>query len=422
MPTPRKNEVIKCKHFTWKLVKRNGVYYADGRTNTPNIGRHSLGVRTHTEAIRLLADLDIVRAADFGIIPRPTMPESSPSVLLLADGRKLYEEHIGRARAAGGVRPSTRKRYRTVFDKFEAFAQTVSTTTWNAVDDEMVTAYVAHLEESQYARKTILNEVTTLKQCVKWLIDSGHLLNKEPSRVKIRKADSMPAYCYRPVEVKRMVEYCSLQPKLKWLRDIVVALACTGLPIAELASLRWRDIDLERRLLHLTDESGRGSNKSGGTRQTKSGRSRTFPLHPDLRQVLDGISHREGHVLRSSTGRPLRPDRVRDAFVESVIKPLAPEFPATDGSRGFADGRLHSFRRFFCSVCCNENVSGRTVMDWLGHSDSEMIRRYYHLHDDESRRRMEALDSIGNGAGPSVGNNKDPEEKGESELPAEEAQ
>ena len=45
-------------------------------------------------------------------------------------------------------------------------------------------------------------------------------------------------------------------PKLKWLADVVTALAYTGLRISELAEMRWGDIDLQNRMLHLPDESG----------------------------------------------------------------------------------------------------------------------------------------------------------------------
>ena len=40
----------------------------------------------------------------------------------------------------------------------------------------------------------------------------------------------------------------------------------------------------------------------------------------------------------------------------------------------------------------------QTVMLWLGHRDSKMIRRYYHLNDDEAQRQMSKLKSVG-GAG-----------------------
>jgi hypothetical protein len=43
------------------------------------------------------------------------------------------------------------------------------------------------------------------------------------------------------------------------------------------------------------------------------------------------------------------------------------------------------------------------VMAWLGHRDSEMVRHYYHLHDEEAKRRMADLDFLGGASGRSAG-------------------
>ena len=36
-------------------------------------------------------------------------------------------------------------------------------------------------------------------------------------------------------------------------------------------------------------------------------------------------------------------------------------------------------------------VPEQTVMNWLGHRNSAMVRHYYHLHDDEACRHMQRL-------------------------------
>ena len=82
---------------------------------------------------------------------------------------------------------------------------------------------------------------------------------------------------------------------------------------------------------------------------------------------------------------------------------LTGKFAALHGQRGFQNGRLHSFRHAFCSTCANSGVPERMVMEWLGHADSEMVRWYYHLHDDEARRRMADLDFLGGAGGRSTG-------------------
>jgi hypothetical protein len=89
MPKKPKYELIRCNHFAWRLSRRDGVWYADGRTNPVNVGRHSLGTRDKTEAMDLLARLDLSCAIKFGLI-KPTVPAPTPNhKLSLSEGRRL---------------------------------------------------------------------------------------------------------------------------------------------------------------------------------------------------------------------------------------------------------------------------------------------------------------------------------------------
>jgi integrase len=42
-------------------------------------------------------------------------------------------------------------------------------------------------------------------------------------------------------------------------------------------------------------------------------------------------------------------------------------------------------------MAANNNVPEQTLKQWLGHRDSQMIRHYYHLHDEESKRQMDKI-------------------------------
>lgn len=256
MPKPRENELIRCSHFNWRLTKREDTWYADGRSNPINVGRHSLGTSDKDEALRQLSHLDRLRAVELGLIPH--VPETSgyAKLLSLDEGRQLYKEYISRPRVTGGVRNSTVKRYRAVFDKFLPFAASRGVTVWNGVTAELLTAYAAHLEGKGYAHKTLVNELVTLKQAVKWMINAGHLRGVKPIDLKLRKAESERAYCWRPEEVRAMVERCRATAGLLWLAGVIIALACTGLRIAELVSLRWSDLDTATGRSRLTDETG----------------------------------------------------------------------------------------------------------------------------------------------------------------------
>lgn len=119
MPKPRKNEVIECVHYRWRLYRRRGIYYADGRSTASQLGRHSLQTQDHDEAKRLLGALDQLMAEEFGLCVRRQPSEDDIEPLTIAEGRRLYEEHISRPKVTGGVEKSTIRKYRSAFDKFD---------------------------------------------------------------------------------------------------------------------------------------------------------------------------------------------------------------------------------------------------------------------------------------------------------------
>jgi hypothetical protein len=101
MPKPRKNEVIQAPYFTWKLRLRDGVYYADGRANSTNVGRHSLHERDHAAALERLGELDVAKAIEHGLaVATPNRPGDKR--LPLPEGREMYDSWIQRPFAVGG--------------------------------------------------------------------------------------------------------------------------------------------------------------------------------------------------------------------------------------------------------------------------------------------------------------------------------
>jgi integrase len=390
--------IVDCAYFQWRLRQRQGVWYADGRSNKPNLGRHTLETRDYSEARKNLKELDLVKARDLGLAETPRIAPIESTPLPLDQGCQLYREHYSRPSATGGIRPSSQKRYRAVFNKFIRFAKSKGIATWNRVDSKVVNQYVQHLEDQKYAAKTLQHELVTILQSHKWLLGEGYLSNVDPLRIKIRKVEGSKSYCYRSEEVAAVVDHCLGDSSLVWVGDVVIGLACTGLRIGELCGLRWSDIDFSNMLIKLTDESGQSQVKSGDRRQTKSGRDRSFPINRQLLAVLQKLakkSPRERFVFTNATGSQINPNSFRKLFIEHVIRPLEQRFPPPDSERGFRDGRLHGFRHYFCTTCANASVPEKMLMSWLGHRDSQMVSHYYHLQNDESHRQMKQIDFLG---------------------------
>jgi hypothetical protein len=104
-----------------------------------------------------------------------------------------------------------------VFDKFIKYAISISVGSWNEVTKDTLTAYATHLADDNYAPKTLRNELVTLVQAQKWMLNEKHLVGVEPIRVSVQSVESQRAYCYTPEEVAAMVAHCLDNADLTWL-------------------------------------------------------------------------------------------------------------------------------------------------------------------------------------------------------------
>ena len=396
MAKPRKARLVQAKYYRWRFYDRSGVYYCDGRSNQPNTGVHSLGTRDRVQALRRLDELDEQQAIKHGLVDLVTISRKGRRTLAISEGRRLYEMHLDRPRVAGGIRGVSKKRYHAVFSKFVEFARASKIEMCEDVDNSVIQRYIAKLAKRPYAEATIYLEVTTIKQMLTWLAEEGHYQPTQKIKVSPSKPQGTTTYCWTVEEFQGIVEYCRKSPELRWLADIVVTLGLTGLRISELVNLRWEDIDLKAGMIKLVDESrvtARVRSQSH-VRTLKTGRDRVFPIHKDLRPVLVGIPrHRDGFAFHGPNGGRAKADRIRIILQRDVLHRIADPKSGITVSPRFVTGRLHSFRHFFCSACANSGkVTIEAVKIWLGHRDSGMVQRYYHLHDQESKRQMSLVD------------------------------
>ena len=327
-----------------------------------------------------------------GKIDRSVLLTSTQSLTLL-EGRLLYEEHIKRPVVTGGTRSTTQKRYRAVLDKFIEWASDNGIRNWSQVNRRTLERYASYLEDLGKSGNTIYLELTTLKQIVKWLISECHLPETCRITMKLSRDTDSTTYCWTPPEFQAIIEYCQLSPELEWLGNVCMTLGLTGMRISELAQLRWTNFDFHHEIIKLVDESRRKKTVKSSTQQTlKNKRGRIVPLNQQLVPVLKSMSRTlDGLVFHGPLGGKIKPDTLRNILVKKVLMPLKNRFPAIAGEKGFEDGRLHSFRHYFCSECANHGVAERVLMTWLGHADAAMVRRYYHLDTKESQRQMNRL-------------------------------
>ncbi len=158
-----------------------------------------------------------------------------------------------------------------------------------------------------------------------------------------------------------------------------VAIRC-GLRQGELLGLRWKDIDLDRRALHV---AGQLKDKAHAARGKTPRARRTVPLSADTVDAL------RWHKLNQAEEKAISPDGWNAAglvFVSENGTPLGPrnvdrQFDALLRRAQLPDIRFHDMRHTYAALSIAANVDIYTLSRRMGHSSiSVTADRYGHLY------------------------------------------
>lgn len=215
--------------------------------------------------------------------------------------------------------------------------------------------------------------------------------------VKWRYADHNPARQVKPCRVDRLDEDFSFwtaeeserfltaiqELRPRWFPFFLTALR-TGLRVGELAALRWAEVDLTSKKVHVRRSY---SHKEETT--PKSGKGRSVPMSPGLYTVL--AEHKlacgtQERVFLSDEGLVLDSNRVKHPFWRGI---------AAAGVRRI---RIHDLRHSFASQLVIAGESLYAVQRLLGHSTAEMTSRYAHLSPEAQASAVRSLDNVNNSA------------------------
>lgn len=163
-----------------------------------------------------------------------------------------------------------------------------------------------------------------------------------------------------PAEVARLVAAAErVAPRLAVL---VLVLARTGLRVSEAAGLRWRDVDLEARVVHVAGQWTRGAwapPKTGRTRWVDLSRGTVAALALHRRRTPPGP-----WVFPSSRRRPYDRSTIEQAFRRVAATAGVPCTP-------------HALRHAFASALLAAGEPLEYVSRALGHADAAITTRVY---------------------------------------------
>lgn len=162
----------------------------------------------------------------------------------------------------------------------------------------------------------------------------------------------------REGELELLLEGCT-KSHVWWLSSVIQLAVETGMRRSEIVSIRWQDVDLEARTLHIPD--------------AKNSYARTIPLTPQAKTIIEDISASDAHLFPAST------NALKLAWGRLKIR-------AQLNDLRFHDLRHEAISRFF--------EMGLTVPEVAlisGHRDVRMLFRYTHLRAEEVAGKLNRL-------------------------------
>jgi len=234
----------------------------------------------------------------------------------------------------------------------------------NKITTLMIEEYKAFRLET-VKPSSVNRELAVIKHCFNQGVLWG-LTNRNPCRgVKLLK--ETPKDRWLTYSEEELV----LRESPEWLKPIILIDINTGLRLSELTTLRWEDVDLDRKTLTV--------------RKAKNGEMRIIPLNSQTHQVftwkreegkrlkLEGI---DGKVFPFST-----------SFVSHTFRRACDEV-------GLTDVTFHSLRHSFATRLAQHNVDVLAIQKLMGHKSISMTQRYSHHTVDSLKPIVEQLISV----------------------------
>jgi integrase len=314
--------------------RANGFYYvgyfADGRKRWK-----STGCTTKHDALRVVRNL-------------PELFREKPPAVTLSQFTSDFLKHADSVYSPGNV---------VLYDyALDYFLEAAGDLPLSVVTQKHVDEFKASRLAVGKSAVTVNRELRSLRAAFTYAV-RWQLIGSNPfAGVQLVKVpDRLPPFLSR-------ADFQKLFDKIKenWLRELVFFAVSTGLRRGEMINLRWQDVDLGRRVMHI---------QSAGNFRTKDGRRRTLPLSDTVhaflsskasRQVSEFVFHRRGF-------------KIGENYLSASFKRYV--------EQAALDSRLHwhSLRHTHASWLVQDGVSLFQVQQLLGHADSRTTEVYSHL-------------------------------------------
>lgn len=249
------------------------------------------------------------------------------------------------------------------------------------VNKEAIDALIARWSKDSQP-KTINTRLGTVRRMLS-LARDWDMIGAVPKIGMLKIPEARPRFL-SDAEISRLIEHA--EPR--WRSMMFVAVR-TGLRVGELRGLQWGDIDLGRRVIHVTrTDPGR---RTMDATAPKSNRARDVPLTSDTVAML--LEVRPEAYKASDFVWPALLQRAGES--RSRCRSEKGCWHAIDRAAhaaGLADTAWHTLRHTYASHLVMRGVPIRHIQKWLGHATVKETEKYASLAPDAGHDAVDLLD------------------------------
>lgn len=153
-----------------------------------------------------------------------------------------------------------------------------------------------------------------------------------------------------------------------------------GLRRGEATALKWENIDLNNRCIHVKEAAKReGTGYTVGSTKTANS-VRTVPISPALFDILNSVDDKSGLLCPNAHGAMLNADILTMDFA-AIMKQLGQQHT------------FHHLRHTFATRCIvDKGINPKVVQSWLGHATVDMtMNTYTHATEDLVDKEIQKL-------------------------------
>lgn len=242
--------------------------------------------------------------------------------------------------------------------------------------------FVTRVTEKGVSRKTVLNILGTLSSILSTARDWGYNCEQvDVSKLRLPQRGARYEAPHFTVDQLHRILAIAEEP---W-RTFYCILTMDGLRAGEALGLQWRDIDLDRQLLHIRRSAWYGQIQTAKSQASES----VLPIPTALVEILKNyrsqwVPNPQGFLFVTRNGRPPSSNKVVEYHLWTILDAL-----------GIPRCGLHAFRHTHTALLLDSGATPKVAQRQLRHSDARTTLEIYgHVVGEADREAVEKVASI----------------------------